>query len=91
MRLCLVVHGINVVLHQNKVRDLEEMITELKSSLADRARLLRSAFDATCHVRVLPIREEGGLTQGPLQRQMEMAGHTLAGRLQIVFGAQLEG
>ena len=56
MMLSIMVNGVNVLLFLTKVTDLEELIMELKVSLLDRQLLLRSAFDATCNLRV----EQGG-------------------------------
>lgn len=74
LQLSLVIHGFNVALHHLKVVGMEELVVELLATLADRAVLLRSAFDATCHVRVLPPRE-GAAAEGTRK--------ALAGTLQV--------
>ena len=81
LAILIAVQGASVMVGHAKVADLEGLIKELHLSSADRASLLCCAFDATCHVRVLPITEpEGvqGMTSGPLQPQCEARGISVA-------------
>lgn len=75
LQICLVIHGFNVLLHHHKVVGMEELAVSLLATLADRAVLLRSAFDATCDVRVLPMGPSEPKSGKPL---------ALAGRLQVL-------
>ena len=81
--VCFVVFCMNQFLHQEKLSDNMEVIGELGASLADRQRLLRSAFDATCYVKVEGLTERCQPCSGPLRSLLEHQGAVLAGTLRV--------
>ena len=84
--LSLMVHVLDLVLHHLKAGDMEQLISDLRASVADKAQLLRSAFDATCTVKLLPITgvpQSVNFGYGQLLRQLERQQLTVAAQLQI--------
>lgn len=89
VRVCLFLHGFNVILHHHKAVDMEVLIMELRSISTDRALLLRAAFDATFYVRAVALKEKplSYKKRGPLMQLLQKAGPQVAGHLEVLFSS----